>query len=119
MADPTNPYAPPAAPDDPWYAGPAPARLAPDVEARAMELLGKLRSRTVARSFAVGWMASMGGLMAVVGMGLIPALIVGSLLGGAISKAYCRWRRPALAEKVCRQLGIDPRAFAPDRYLID
>jgi hypothetical protein len=121
-----NPYAPPRAdinqpPSPSAVAGStssgAPAeQLPPELEARAMQLLGQMRSRATGVAFGISWAGSILVLFFVVG--LIPGLIVGAILGGVISKAYVKSQTPALVEKVSRQLGIKPGLFNPDRYLI-
>ena len=114
MSAPENPFAPPKADLE----GGAPnERLSPEVEARAMEMLGKLRARAGLVSFAVFWPLSAGVLM--LGVGLIWGLIVGSVVGGALSRAYVKARRHAMIARVCRTLGINRGAFSPDKYLID
>ena len=108
-----NPFAPPKADLE---GGPV-ERLSPEMEARAMEMLGKLRARTGAISFAVIWPLCTAVLM--LGLGLIWALIVGSVIGAALSRAYVKARRRAMVESVCRALGVRPGSFNPDQYLID
>ena len=115
MATPWDPYAPPRT-DRPGVAAAAP--LTAELEMRAMAELGKRRSRAKVRAFAVMWMLFTGGL-AVIGVGLLPAFLAGAGLAGVGSRAYLRGRNRALAEAVCRDLGIDPAAFAPERYLVD
>jgi hypothetical protein len=120
-----NPYAPPKSgvnAGDPGAAGAgAPAaleRLPPDVELRAMQALGRRRSRAGQRAFAGGWLGSVALLM-LFGLGFVPALLVGAAIGGAFSKFYVRHRKNAMIDAVCVELSIPRRAFAPDQYIID
>ena len=122
-----NPYAPPNANlENPWAGAPrdagfasAPvAPLSPEVEMRAMAELGQRRAKARNRAFVIGWPACTI-VLVLVGVGVILAAILGSAIAGAITKVYMRSRNRALADEVCRDLGINPAAFSPERYLID
>jgi hypothetical protein len=93
-------------------------RLSPEVEMRAMAELGKRRAKTRNRTFAIAWPVCTAGLM-LVGLGLIPAGLIGSALAGLATKGYMKSRNRALADAVARDLGVNPLAFSPERYLID
>jgi hypothetical protein len=90
--------------------------LPPDIEAKAMELLGRKRSRAAGISFAVAWAVCTPMLLLVTG--LLLALIIGGALAGAISKLYVKSSTQAFVTQVSRELGIPPGAFRPERYLI-
>jgi hypothetical protein len=110
-----DPYAPPRSTEDAPIAMQA---LPPELEMQAVRVLGEMRTRAAGRAFAVGWLASTAVLM-LVGLGLIPAGLLGGLAGGGISKGYLSWRKPAMIEAVSRQLGIPAGLFNPDKYLVD
>ena len=117
----TNPYEAPHA--DIQTAGAAPpglsdgtSSLPPEVELKAMALLGHKRSRSTGASFAVAWAASIAVLMFVTG--LLWAFIVGGALAGVISRAWVRSRTPRLVAEVCAELGLPPGSFQPERYLL-
>jgi len=111
----SNPYEAPRS--DIVGAGEQPEVVLPaEVEGRAMELLGRKRSRSAGASFAVSWAICIAVLIFVTG--LVWAFIIGGALAGLISKAYVRGRTPRLVEQVCAELGIPPGAFKPERYLI-
>ena len=122
-----NPYTPPKANvenqtpvakrADAAAAGPV-APLSPELEMRAMAELGKRRASVRNRTLAITLPSSAIVLM-VIGLGFIPAMIVGSALGGVLTKVYMKRRNRSLANDVCRALGINPLAFNPERYLID
>jgi hypothetical protein len=109
-----DPYAPPKSNDDaPHTAGP----ISPDLEMEAVRVLGKMRVRAGSWAFAVGWFASTACLM-LIGLGLIPAALLGALAGGGISRSYVSWRKPAMVDAVSRELGIPRGLFNPDKYLL-
>ena len=120
-----NPYAPPAtdmdSPVAPIVGASAGAgdqtHLSPELEMKAMEMLGQRRSRAGVRSFGVAWGICIVALIFVTG--LVPALIVGSIIAGAISKVYVKSHKQAMVDAVAAELGIRPGLFAPDRYLLD
>jgi hypothetical protein len=95
------------------YNGPP---LAPDLEAKAMELLGRMRSRSAGASFAVAWAICIAVL--VLFMGLLLAFIVGAAMAGAISRYHVKSRTQVFVDRVSAQLGIPAGAFQPQRYLI-
>ena len=117
----TNPYEAPNA-DITGVASSVPglsdgmSSLPPEVELRAMALLGHKRSRSTGASFAIAWAACIAVLMFVTG--LIWAFFVGAALAGVISRAYVRSRTPALVAAVCKELGLPPGSFRPERYLL-
>jgi uncharacterized membrane protein len=90
--------------------------LPPDVEAKAMELLGRKRSSAGGISFAVAWAVCTPTLLLVTGVLL--ALIIGGTLAGAISKLWVQSRTQAYVTQVSQELGIPAGAFRPERYLI-
>jgi len=86
-----DPYAPPKSPDDvPRTVAPLP----PELEMQAVRVLGEI------------------------GLGLIPAGVLGGLAGGGIAKGYVNLRKPAMIDAVSRQLGIPTGLFNPDKYLL-
>jgi anti-sigma factor RsiW len=101
--------------------GPADERVAPlaaEVEMRAMVELGKRRASLRHKAFVIGWPVCTAVLM-FLGFGIIPAAVIGSAAAGAFTKVYVVRRNRSLVEEVCRDLGINPLAFWPERYLID
>lgn len=98
--------------------GSAAARpLPPDVEMKAMELLGRKRSRLTGISFAVAGAVCVG-LLALV-LGLLLAFIVGGAIAGAIARGYVKSQTERLADEVCAELGLPPGSFRPDTsYLL-
>ena len=92
------------------------APLPPELEAKAMELLGHMRSRSAGASFAVAWAICIAVL--VLFMGLLLAFIVGAAIAGAISRYHVKSRTHVFVDRVSAQLGIPPGAFRPERYLI-
>ena len=116
-----NPYRAPKA-DLTGGSAPAVAPLAPgeplpdELELRAMQLLGRKRSRLTGVSFAVSW-AIFSVLLALF-VGLIGAFIVGGALAGVFSRSYVRGKTPTLVAEVSAELGIPPGAFQPERYLL-
>jgi hypothetical protein len=117
----SNPYEAPraditgGAPPSPGAAQPV-AELSPELEMKAMELLGRKRSRSTGASFAVSWAVCTGVLALVTG--LFWAVVIGGALAGVISKAYVAGQTPRLVEQVSSELGIPPGAFKPERYLL-
>jgi hypothetical protein len=117
-----NPYEPPKAdivvgPDSPaatFVDGGS--SLPPELEAKAMELLGRKRSSAGGISFAVAWLLWTPVLWLVTSV--VPALIIGGALAGAISRVYVKARTQAYIRQVSAKLGIPPGAFRPERYLI-
>jgi hypothetical protein len=115
----TNPY---EAPQADISSGGAPglseatSSLPPEVELKAMELLGRKRSLSTGASFAVSWAACIAVLMFVTG--LVWAFIVGGALAGVISRSFVRARTPRLVAEVCAELGLRPGSFRPERYLL-
>jgi hypothetical protein len=90
--------------------------LPAELELRAMELLGRKRSRLTGVSFAVSW-AIFTVLLALF-LGLIWAFILGGALAGAFSRYHVRNKTPILVAEVSAELGIPPGAFQPERYLL-
>jgi hypothetical protein len=82
-----------------------------------MRALGQRRIRAKTRSFGVAWVGCTSLLMLVTG--LLPALLLGAVIAGAISTFYVKARKQAMSEAVSRELGLSPKAFSPDRYLLD
>jgi hypothetical protein len=116
-----NPYEPPKADlgraSAPPPSGLSPGHaLAPELEMKAMALLGRKRSSAGTISFCVAWAASAPLLLMLVGFA--PALIGGAVLAGAISKVYVKSRTEAFVARVSDELGIPPGAFRPERFLI-
>jgi hypothetical protein len=93
-----------------------PSSLPPEVELRAMELLGRKRSRLTGTSFAIAGAICVAALAFVTG--LLWAFVVGGAIAGAISKAYVRSRTALLVAEVCAELGIPPGSFKPEGYLL-
>jgi len=85
---------------------------------RAMAELGKRRASVRNRTLAITLPFS-AAVLIVIGLGFIPATIADSALGGLLTKVYMKRRNRSLADDVCRDLGINPLAFSPERYLID
>lgn len=118
----TNPYEAPRAEIGNAATAPLPglsdgaSLLPPEVELRAMTLLGQKRSRTAGASFAVAWAACSGVLIFVTGVAW--AFIVGGILAGVISRAYVGSRTPALVAQVCDELGLPLGSFRPEQYLL-
>ena len=117
----SNPYEAPRAdstggPSPPQGADSPAIELPPELEMKAMELLGQKRSRSTGASFAVSWAACTAVLFLVTG--LVWAVIIGGVLAGVISKAYVARQTPRLVEEISAELGIPPGAFRPERYLI-
>lgn len=109
-----DPYAPPRSTDDaPRTAVPLP----PELEMEAVRVLGQMRARAASWAFAIGWLASTACLM-LIGLGLIPAGLLGGLAGGGIAKGYVHVRKPAMIDAVSRALGIPTGLFNPDKYLL-
>ena len=115
-----NPYEPPKADIGGQSSSaselPAVQPLAADVEAKAMELLGRMRSRSAGASFAVAWAICIAVLVLFVG--LLLAFIIGAAIAGAISRYHVKARTQVFVDRVSAQLGIPPGAFRPERYLI-
>jgi len=117
----SNPYEAPeadvggGASPQPGAEGP-PSQLSPELEMRAMALLGHMRSRATGVSFAVSW-AVCTGLLALV-TGLVWAAIVGGILAGVISRAWVAGQTPQFVERVSAELGIPPGTFKPEQYLL-
>jgi hypothetical protein len=118
----TNPYEAPRTEISGGGAIPAPGLidgpsfLPAELEIRAMELLGRKRSRSTGASFAVAGAICVAALAFVTG--LFWAFVVGGAIAGAISKAWVRSRTPALVAEVCAELGIAPGLFKPEGYLL-
>ena len=112
----SNPYEAPQADITGGAASPAAAPLPPDLEMKAMELLGRKRSRVTGISFAVSGAVCVG-LLALV-LGLLLAFIVGGAIGGAIARAYVGSQTERLVAEVCAELGIPPGSFKPETYLL-
>lgn len=111
-----NPYEPPKADIGVGSSSGSGQPLPADVEAKAMELLGRKRSSAAGISFAVAWAVCTPLLLLVTG--LLLALIIGGVAAGAISKLYVKSRTQAYVTQVSQELGIPPGAFRPERYLI-
>jgi len=98
-------------------AGAAAKPLPPELEMKAMELLGQKRSRLTGISFAVAGAVCVGILTLL--LGLLLALIVGGALAGIIARAFVKSKTEALADEVCAELGLPRGSFRPDtRYLL-
>ena len=116
-----NPYEPPKA--EIGAGSPSPASgatagqpLPAELEAKAMELLGRLRSSSAGISFGIAFGISTALLLLVTG--LLLALIFGGIIGGAISKLWVKSRTDVFVHRVSEELGIPPGVFRPERYLI-
>src|SRR5215468_4000311 len=113
----TNPYEAPQAdragkaPQTEEGGATPPPELPPELEMKAMELLGRKRSRATGASFAVMWAVCTGVLALVTG--LVWAAIAGGILAGVISKFYVSDQTPRYIERVSAELGIPPGAFRP------
>jgi len=121
----TNPYEAPQADIDRGNGATAPplpglsdgtSSLPPEVELRAMALLGHKRSRTAGASFAVAWAACIALLIFVTGLAW--AFIVGGILAGVISRVYVVSRTAVLVAQVCDELGLPPGSCRPEQYLL-
>jgi hypothetical protein len=109
-----NPYAPPkAALLDQGPVQP----LSPEAEGEAIRLFGIRRMRTKSRAFGVAWLLCTPLLLLVTGF--VAALLGGAGLAAGLSSFYVRMRKEAIVNAVCRELGLPPRAFSPDRYLVE
>ena len=114
MAMEPNPYAPPKA----SLTDPGPVRpLSPEQEGEAIKAFGLRRLRAKSRAFAVGWLVCTTLLLLVTGFVL--ALLIGAGLAAGISTLYVKARKQAMVDAVCRELGLHPHAFSPDRYLVE
>jgi hypothetical protein len=90
--------------------------LPPEVDLRAMALLGQKRSRSAGASFAVAWAVCIGLLIFVTGVAW--AFVVGGILAGVISRAWVQSKTAALVAEVCDELGLPPGSFRPEQYLL-
>jgi hypothetical protein len=109
-----NPYAPPKASlTDPGPVHP----LSPEQEGEAVKAFGLRRMRAKGWAFGIGWLVCTPLLLLVTGF--VVALLLGAGLGAGIASLYVKTRRQAMVDAVCRDLGLHPQAFSPDRYLVD
>lgn len=116
----SNPYEAPKA--EAGEASPQPGAegeatvLTPELEMKAMALLGQKRSASAGISFVVAWLVCTPilGLMT----GLVWAAVAGAILAGIISKSWVASQTPHLVYRVAKQLGIPKGAFRPEKYLL-
>lgn len=87
-------------------------------ELLAMAEVGRLRARAGGRSFGVSWVATTGGLL-VLGTGFLPALFLGTVIGGAIAKAYVSARTSAIITAVCQKYDLPEIALLREMYIVD
>ena len=108
-----NPYAPPQTSlTDPGVVRP----LSPEQEGEAIKAFGLRRMRAKSWAFGIGWLICTPLLLLVTGF--VVALLLGAGLAAGISTLYVKARKQAIVDAVCRELGLHPRAFSPDRYLV-
>jgi hypothetical protein len=87
-------------------------------ELQAMEEVGRLRVRAGGRAFGVVWVAAMGGLF-LLGLGFLPALLLGAAIGGAIAKAYVSGQTSGIIAAVCKKYDLPAEALSRDKYIVD
>jgi hypothetical protein len=92
------------------------AALTPELEMRAMALLGQKRSRSAGISFFVSW--AVGTPILAMVTGLVWAAVAAAILAGIISKSWVASQTPHLVDQVSAELGIPKGAFRPEQYLL-
>jgi hypothetical protein len=90
---------------------------APDLEMKAMQEIGRLRTKVGTWSFVIAWPA-LTALMFFVGLGLIWAFLLAAVLAGAASKAFVSSQTNAIIEEACRRVGVSRVALGAERYIL-
>jgi S-adenosylmethionine synthetase len=88
-------------------------------ELRAMEDLGRRRSRLRTAAFAAAYLVVAAGLIADRSVGVLYAVFIAAPIAAAAAVAITRLFTPRLIAAVAAAHDIDPEALRADRYLID
>jgi hypothetical protein len=53
------------------------------------------------------------------GLGLLPALLIGAAIGGAIAKTYVSGQTSQIIAAVCKKYDIPAEALSREKYIVD